>query len=144
MNRGVGAHGRPGHVRHRDPPTHAAGRGSLAEDHLRRRSHVEVEAKLIRLLRFHGSGAGVGGVQQHLELVVGCEGSAEGCIVEDPEFLANVLHVNLHLLHGAVENALGLLHGEGDLFGHEVAVVDGDPGPACKHHKTFTELRRPR
>lgn len=106
--------------------------GNLAEHHLRRRSHVEVEAQLLGLLRLHGPSSGVGGVQQHLQLVVGCVGSAKGRVVEDSEFLADVFHVHLHLLHGAVENALCFLHRERDLFGHEVAVVDGNPGPAEK------------
>lgn len=105
---------------------------TLTEDHFWGRGHVEVEAQLLWLLRLHGPSSGVGGVQQHLQLVVGCVGSAEGRVVEDPEFLADVFNVHLHLLHGAVENALRFLHRERDLFGHEVAVVDGNPGPAEK------------
>lgn len=139
VNRRGGAHRRPRHVCRGDPSAHAAGGGRLAEDHLGRCRYIKVEAKFIRFLSLHCPGAGVGRVQEHLELVVGCVRGAEGGVVEDPEFLANVFYVNFHFLHGTVENALGFFDREGDLFGHEVAVVDGDPGSAQR----FNIVRKP-
>ena len=126
---GVGAHGGARHVCHGDSPAHAAGRRALAQEHLGGYGDVKVEAQLFRFLKFHGARPGVGRVQQHLQLVVGGEGRAERRVVEDAEFPADVLHVDLHLLHGAVEDALGLLHRERDFFGHEVAVVERHPSP---------------
>lgn len=76
-------------------------------------------------------------------MIVRCVGRTEGCIVEDPKFLANVFYIDLHLLHGTVKNALCLLYGKGDIFGHEVAVVDGDPGPVwTKEQSTIKQLAK--
>lgn len=68
-----------------------------------------------------------------MELVVRRVGCAERGVIEDGKFFPNVLHIDLHLLHGAVEDAFGLLYGERNLFRHEVAVIDWYPGPEKKN-----------
>ena len=141
MGGGVGAHGGAGQITDGDPPGRGASShtraGHQAPDQgdLGRHGHVKVHLDLLLFLRFDRGGRRVGGIQQHLEVVVGGIGCPEGGVVENTNLLPHVLHVDLHLLHGAVEDALGLFHRKGNLFGHEVAVVQRDPCPRGKGFK---------
>ena len=61
-------------------------------------------------------------------LVIGRVGRPERGVIKNPNLPSYVLHVNFHLLHGAVEDTFSLFHRKGDFFRHEAAIVDWNPG----------------
>ena len=61
-------------------------------------------------------------------LVIGSVGRPERGVIKNPKLPPYVLHVNFHLLHGAVEDTFSLFHRKGDFFRHEAAIVDWNPG----------------
>ena len=92
------------------------------------RCHVKIELHLLLLVCLSSAGAGVAGVKQHLVLAIGGVWRPERGIVKNSKLPPYILHVNFHLLHGAVEDTFSLFHRKGDFFRHEVAIIDGDPG----------------
>ena len=100
----------------------------LAQEDLGGRCHVKIELHLLLLVCLSSAGAGVAGIEQHLVLAIGGLWRPERGIVKNPKLPPYILHVNFHLLHGAVEDTFSLFHRKGDFFRHEVAIIDGDPG----------------
>ena len=78
---------------------------------------------------------GLEGVKQHLVLALGCVGCPEWRVIRNPELLADVLHINLHLLHCTVEDAFSLFHRKRNFFRHEVAIIYWNPGPGSTKEK---------
>lgn len=147
MGRGVGAHGRARHLAEREPParrapSHPCQHGPSQRD-LGRGRHVKAELDLLLLVGSDGGRRRVGRVQQHLVVVVRCVRRPEGGVVEDAKLLPHVLHIDFHLLHGAVEDAFGLLDREWNLFRHEVAIVQRNPCPeGCLEKKNYRNIPR--
>lgn len=147
MGRGVGAHGRARHLAEWEPParrapSHPCQHGPSQRD-LGRGRHVKAELDLLLLVGSDGGRRRVGRVQQHLVVVVRCVRRPEGGIVEDAKLLPHVLHIDFHLLHGAVEDAFGLLDREWNLFRHEVAIVQRNPCPeGCLEKKNYRNIPR--
>jgi hypothetical protein len=76
-----------------------------------------------------------------LVLAIGCVGCPEWRVIKNPKLPADVVHLHLHLLHGAVEDALGLFHRKGNFFGHEVAIIYRNPGPRrAKEKESSSQL----
>ena len=61
-------------------------------------------------------------------LIIGRVGRPERGVIKNPNLPSYVLHVNFHLLHGAVEDTFSLFYRKGDFFRHEAAIVDWNPG----------------
>lgn len=127
MSRRVGACGGARHVSKRQPPTRSGPSRPCQHGPDQRDlgwcCHIKAQLDLLLFISFNWGGWGVRRVLKHLEVVVRSVRCPEGGIVEDSKLLPHVLHIDLHLLHGTVEDAFGLLHGERNLFGHEVAIV---------------------
>ena len=132
---GVRAHGGARHVGQGDPAARAPAQHGLAHQNLGRRRHVKAELHLLLLVHLGGTSARVGGVEQHLVLAVGCVGCPEWRVIKNPELSADVLHVNLHLLHCTVEDAFSLFHRKRNFFRHEVAIIYWNPGPGSTKEK---------
>ena len=83
---------------------------------------------------------GLEGVKQHLVLALGCVGCPEWRVIRNPELLADVLHINLHLLHCTVEDAFSLFHRKRNFFRHEVAIIYWNLGSNVLSRETGIHL----
>lgn len=116
------------HVGQGDPATGTPTQKGLAQKDLGGCCHVKIELHLLLFVCLGCARAGVAGIEQHLVLVIGCVGRPERGVIKNPKLPPYVLHVNFHLLHGAVEDTFSLFHRKGDFFRHEVAIIDWNPG----------------
>ena len=140
LHGGVCTHGGVWHVGQGDPVACAPTQRQLAHQDLGRRCHVKPELDLLLFVHLGGTCTGVGGVKQHSVLALGCVGCPEWRVIKNPELLADVLHINLHLLHCTVEDAFSLFHKKRNFFRHEVTIIYWNLGSNVLSRETGIHL----